>query len=584
MTKAKATGKTKKAAGKKKKTPLTVQQLAQRRQKQSVRRLLDVLGFARVKVDGLEFKFRTRTGELDDVFVFENVIVVAEYTVGQATTAHVSKKSVLFGLIYDNDAEWVEFFESVCPAFQQVIDKQGYLPEQYQVRVCYISTQGVSDEIGENFPFINFLDGTKFRYFSALGRTIHRSARFELFKYLGIAFAQIGENVNKTSVPSTSFAGYLLPEKNSSFPKGFKVVSFYADPNNLLTMSYVLRRDSWRSQDGLYQRVLRKGRMGEMRKYLTTEERVFVNNVIVTLPSKTAINDAANAEINLDAKSLQNAKPVSIAIPFESDVIGIIDGQHRIFCYHEGKDRYEPKIKPLRDRQNLLVTGIIFPKNYDETARRRFEARLFLEINDKQKKAEAELKQSIEVILNPYSTISIAKAVVQRLYEAGPLKGLLQTNYFDPPNLIRTTSIVSYGLRPLVKLDGSDCLFSIWKEPSKLDLRQLQKAKHESADTAPILDAYVAFCAQKINDLLLAAKLTHGPDLWKIDEFSKNPILTPTFINGFVVCLRMLVAAGKVGSTSSYQSKLAGLDQFNFGAYKSSNWRALGEKLFTTYF
>jgi DGQHR domain-containing protein len=464
------------------------------------------------------------------------------------------------------------------------MNEQDYLADQYQVRICYVSTQGVSDEVGENFPYINFLDGTKFRYFSALGKAIHRSARFELFKYLNIPFCEIGENVSKTSTPSTTFSGYLLPEKNSSFPKGFKVVSFYADPNNLLTMSYVLRRDSWRSEDGLYQRVLRKGRMSEMRKYLTTEKRVFVNNVIVTLPADTAINDAVVASKNLDEKSLLQAKPVSIAIPFKSDVIGIIDGQHRIFCYHEGNDKYEKEIKQLRERQNLLVTGIIFPSSFDEIARLRFEARLFLEINDKQKKAESELKHSIEVILNPYSTISIAKTIIQRLYRSGPLKGKLQTNYFDPTNLIRTSSIVSYGLRPLVKLDGSDCLFSIWNESNKSQLRTLQKAKHDKAQTDPILNEYVEFCAKKINDLLLAAKLAHGVDQWEIKEFSKNPTLTPTLINGLVVCLRLLIQNSKVSTKDSYQEKFAGLDSFEFSAYKSSNWKALGEKLYETYF
>jgi hypothetical protein len=85
----------KKSIAKKKKTPPTAQQLAQRKQKQSVRRLFETLGFNRVKVDGLEFKFRTRTGELDDVFLYKNVIVIAEYTVGEAASAHVSKKSML---------------------------------------------------------------------------------------------------------------------------------------------------------------------------------------------------------------------------------------------------------------------------------------------------------------------------------------------------------------------------------------------------------------------------------------------------------------------------------------------------------
>jgi DGQHR domain-containing protein len=581
--KAKSVG-VKKRKSLKKRVPPTQQQLAQRKQKQSVRKLYETLGFTRVKVDGREFKFKTRTGELDDLFFFENVVVLVEYTVGQATTSHVTKKSLLFKLISDNPSDWIDFFRLECTEFSQAISNLPYLANQYHIKICYVSTQGVSDEIGTNFPYVYFLDGTKFRYFSALGKTIHRSARFEFFKYLEIEFAKIGENVSKASLPSTTFAGYLLPETNSSFPKGFKVVSFYADPNNLLTMSYVLRRDSWRSEDGLYQRVLRKGRMNDMRKYLTTEERVFVNNVIVTLPADAAINDLKDATRNLEEKALDHAMSVSIAIPFKSDVVGIVDGQHRVFCYHEGNDKYENNIKLLRNRQNLLVTGIVFPKSYDETAKRRFEARLFLEINDKQKKADAELKQSIEMILNPYSTIAIAKAIVQRLYESGPLKGNLQTNFFDPPNLIRTTSIVSYGLRPLVKLDGLDCLFSIWQAAEKAKLKELQKAKHEAATTEAILQDYINFCAKKINDLLIAAKLAHGTEHWVVDEFKKNTTLTPTVINGFIVCLRLLVLNKKIATKDAYEKKFSGLDKFDFSIYKSSHWRALGEKLYDQFF
>jgi len=93
-----------------------------------------------------------------------------------------------------------------------------------------------------------------------------------------------------------------------------------------------------------------------------------------------------------------------------------------------------------------------------------------LEINDNQARAKSGLKQSIGLILNPYSTIAIAKEVTNRLSKKGPLAGLLQTNFFDSPEMIKTTSIVSYGLRPLLKLDGQDSLFAAWKSLNKENL------------------------------------------------------------------------------------------------------------------
>jgi len=556
------------------------QLILQRKQKASVRGLFKRLGFVRVKSDGNEFKFRGRTGELDDIFVFENIVLLAEYTVGKPDTSHIAKKSLLYGLIDSHQSEWMEFAEGQFADYPEL----KYLHSEYRVCICYFSLYAVSEEIYQTLDYVFFLNGTKFRYFDALARTIHKSARFELFKYLNIDFKKIGSEVRSSSNLTKDFSGYVLPESYSSFPKNFKVVSFYADPHALLIMSYVLRRDSWRDEDGLYQRVLMKSRMKDMRRYLTTEERVFVNNIVVTLPKETKLNDPGDFGRNIDPKSISEVRDVVVSVPYRSDVIGIVDGQHRVFCYHEGADAYEAKIGKLRDRQNLLVTGIIYPHNYAEPDKRRFEAKLFLEINDKQRRTGSELKQSIELILSPYSTIAIAKAIVHRLNLGGALRGMLQTNYFDPPKLIRTASIVSYGLRPLLKLDGTDSLFSSWAHPNKQRLHQLQHSKGDPANLDPILSEYINYCVSSLDDLLIAAKKALGTTKWSLADKAQDRYLTPTVINGLIVCLRLVIQHGKPLAASTYDKKLLDLDSFNFSRYKSSNWKALGSAVFAKYF
>ena len=576
--------KAKKKTKKKKRQPPNPQVVAQRKQKRLVRSFFANLDFERIKSDGIEFTFKNRTGELDDIFVFENIVVVAEYTIGDATSAHIAKKSILYNAIHQNQAEWISFSSTTFPGFSATSAISTYKPSDCKVCLCYFSTQGASDQIEQAFKYVHFLDGTKFRYFNALSKTIHKSSRHEVFKYFGLEFKEIGAEVKNSSNSTKTFIGFVLPESYSSFPTGFKVVSFYADPNTLLTMSYVLRRDSWRDEEGMYQRVLQRGRMNQMRKYLTTEERVFVNNIIVTLPHDTKLNNPKDPGSNLDLKSLTHVESVAVAVPFRSNVIGIVDGQHRVFCYHEGSDKYEGKIKQIRDRQNLLVTGIVYPIAYSDVEKRRFEAKLFLEINDKQKRTGSELKQSIELILNPYSTVAIAKSVVHRLNNNGALKGMLQTNYFDPPNLIRTTSIVSYGLRPLLKLDGKDSLFTAWQVTSKEKLRELQKGQSDPSKQDPILESYILYCVEKVNDLLIAAKKADGPGKWKITEKAKDRHLSPTIINGLIVCLRLLVENGKVFSLATYEKKLNGLGSFPFDQYKSSHWKALGSAIYSKYF
>lgn len=569
--------------GKGTKKVLSAQEKAQRSQIRSVRRMFGRLGFSRAASDGKEITFKNRTGEFDDIFISENVMVLCEYTVGQPGTSHVAGKSFLFNQINSNQSDWVKFAVEAYPDVREIFNGSSYDHDDYRVCICYFSGQGVSDEIESQLKFVSFIDGTKFRYFEALAKTIFRTARWEFFKYLKLDYSEIGSQVTTSQTSIQPFPGYVLPEKFSSFPKGFKVVSFYADPNSLLAMSYVLRRDSWRDEEGIYQRVLQRVRMNQMRKYLTTEERVFVNNIIVTLPSDTQLNEKDNPGKNIDPKKLAKVKELTVAVPLRSNTIGIVDGQHRVFCYHEGEDKYEAHISTLRSRQNLLVTGVIYPDDYAEVDKRRFEAKLFLEINDKQKRTGSELKQSIELILNPYSNIAISKAVVQRLNATGPLKGLLQTNYFDPTNLIRTTSIVSYGLRPLLRLDGGDSLFSAWSEPRKIMLQGLQKSQAGGSDEGLLAD-YVLYCTRAINDLLVAIKLNDDPDRWKLAESARERHLSPTILNGYFYCLRLLVRNGKVGTRSSYQSALNGVKLFDYSKYKSSHWNQLGSMFYEKYF
>lgn len=564
------------------KVVLSAQEVAKRKQIRGARNLFGRLGFDRVKSDGKTIKFDGRTGEIDDIYVSENIMLLVEYTVGKETTAHVSKKSILYSKIKGGSAAWIAYAATQYPDFQALFAKGGFLASDYRVAVSYISTDGVSDEVSEAFDYINFLDGTTFRYFDSLAKAIHRTARFEFFKYLGLRFTEIGDQVKKTSTARTGFEGHVLPETFSSFPKDFKIVSFYADPATLLKMSYVFRRDSWRDEEAMYQRVLQKGRMNQMRKYLTSEKRVFVNNIIVTLPDDTALNEVGGSGKNIDPKKITSVVAANITVPSRSNTIGIVDGQHRVFCYHEGNDKLEPQIRAIRDRQNLLVTGIIFPPGFSDVQKRRFEAKLFLEINDKQKRTSSELKQSIELILNPFSTISIAKSVIQRLNSAGALKGMLQTNYFDSPGLLKTTSIVSYGLRPLLKLDGSDSLFSAWTHKEKAQMVAMQAGGQvEGADV--LLKEYVDFCVDSINALLIAAKRS-DPARWKLPENKKDKKLSPTVVNGFIVCLRSIVRHGKMGSSSGYESRLSDLPAFKFDKYKSSAWKALGDDLFNRYF
>lgn len=561
----------------------------QRKHASDFSRFFKELEFKLIRSDGTQINFEGRTGELDGIYIYKNIVLLIELTVAaKHDNKHLLGKKPLFDKIHENQTTFIEFAKEKYKGFSSALD-DTYSSEDFQIRIIYAPLSEPNQELIDNCPNVHFMHGVTKKYFISLAKTIHRSARIEFLNFLEVPWDSVGENVIKTQSSNHEFQGYLLPEGNSAHPKGFKIVSFYADPETLINKAYVLRRDGWRDDNHLYQRVLVSKKITHMRRYLTDEQRVFVNNVIVTLPSDTALNNIGSPGQNIPPTDLLKARAVSIIIPGGYNTIGIVDGQHRVFCYHEGADTSESKIGKLRKRQNLLVTGIIYPKNFTPPERHAFEAKLFLEINDNQTRTRSALRQDIEVIVRPFSGIAVAKRVMRGLTKKGPYAGLFQSSYFDSASKIKTSSIVSYGLRPLVKFDGTDSLFHAWQHPQKDRLkaqeknRQKEKNKEYSCDLG-ILEEYIDFCTSKINEFFVAAKLNCAVGEWDVEADTRSPLLNPTAVNGLIACLRKVIGAEMPLAPNSHKHQFKDISSFKFSAYKSSNWQSLGKELFEKYY
>jgi DGQHR domain-containing protein len=532
-------------------------------------------GFTYIKTEGKEFTFSGRTGEIDSLYVYENVIIVCEDTYAENKPHHhLQKKKIIFDLIDGNKEEFVNFLIATFDSFKNLHNQSGlFQPHHYEVRIAYFSRYAISEETLNQFQNISYFDYPRFRYFSSLNKITGKTSRFELFKFFKLEFSKIGEIRVKGGLPGNiPYEGFLLPEANSRYPAGYKVLSFYIDPQTLLQKSHVLRKDSWQDPDSTYQRMLEPKKIRDMRKYLNDTQRVYVNNLIVTLPSTTTFTSPKNNN-QIIVDGLKDKQHVKINLPDEYNSIGLIDGQHRVYSYHEGTDVYENTIEKLRTCQNLLVTAIMYPPAASEDEKAKFEATLFLEINDKQTKAKGELKQGIELLVRPFSTAAISKAVVTQLAKLGPLSGELMEHYFDEEYKIRTSSIVSYGLAPLVSLGGKESLINIWNHQ--------EKNKVISFTDKNLLNEYIKFCVTEINNLLIAVKLNLQKDQWSREY--ETSLLSTTSVNGFLVCLRELVRANSLHDIETYKQKLIGIESFNFKNFKSSHWKALGLKLYETY-
>lgn len=568
----------------------------QRDQKKEIRDLMKRVGFIRLMgIDGKEFVYDGRTSELDDIFVCENIVVLTEYTIGDP---HLLKKSILYNKINNDPGAFLKFlldnkvYDSLNDDYKNRILRK-YTINQLKVKILYCSKKSISQEHKDNVRGVIYFDYYIVKYFKSLSNVIKFSAKHEFLEFLEVDDSDFGDNVLSSTTGTTDcFSGYILPEEKSSFNEGYKILSFYIDAESLLRRAYVLRQEGWRKKEnvGYYQRMLDSKKIASMRKYLSEEKRVFINNIITTISEndiKLYTDRDRRNEIRLgengnfvDSNKHINVTPAYIDIQNKCSIIGIIDGQHRTYAYHEGDDNYEQCIAHLRKIQNLLVTGILFPKNESNENRLKFEANLFLEINSNQKKVGQLIQQEIQMQTMPFSSIAIGKCVLNLLNEHGPLVNLIEMYTYEKGK-IKTASIVSFGLKPLIKIDNQkkDSLYRIWSNDNKVIL-----TKPDCQDYV-LLEEYKKYCAHIINEVLSAFKTCFESGMWQpYDAKTSTGLLTVTFINGILNLIRLLIENDKITTIDTYRKQLAAVKDFPFKEYKSSQYRRMGKDLYDQFF
>jgi DGQHR domain-containing protein len=538
-----------------------------------VRRIFESTGFSRVStIVTKQFDYEGSTSDFDEVFLRENLLVLVELTtLKDGISEHLKKKNYLYKKIQADTSAFMGFLDQKFPDFKKSRGTK-YRPEHFQISIVYASLNNVDRTWKADVPNIAYLDLPFVKYFYSIASLIKLSARFELYKFLGIAHDKVGENIFSSAREEQSYRGSILPESQSHFNSGYKIVSFYVDPGALIERCYVLRKDGWREESNLYQRMIRKSKIDSIRTYLRTENRVFLNNIIVTLPDNTKLSDQSGEPIQ--SQHITKTEPVTIELPKEYNSVGLIDGQHRVYSYYEG-GQHENEIAPLRKQQNLLVTGIVYPSKLSAFEKTQFEAKLFLEINSTQTNPKSDLKQAVESLLRPFSLESIARKVVNRLNTSGSLANQFEVYFFDKKKL-KTTSVVSYGVRHIIKLQGDDSLFTAWKNP--------QKSRLEAATNEHLLDEYVSFCASEISKFISAVWANVPAERWTTDKNVKGRMLTTTHINGFIVCLRKIIENDRLHSFDYYRERLSEVQSFPFNSYRSSHYGAMGEQMYRKYF
>ncbi|MDD5457082.1 MAG: DGQHR domain-containing protein [Candidatus Margulisbacteria bacterium] len=513
---------------------LTDEQKQEKREKASFKRkIISVFkntGFQYLNTENVNVKFGLKKGELDYVFLFENIILVCEDTITREQKhikTHLRNKTIFFQEIVNDKSSLIKFLK------ERFNDKFGefhiYNDSRYQIFFLYFTKNKLnlsSDEIQLYQP-CRIVQLASLNYFVKMAQNIKYSARNEIFRFLDVSSKHLGIS-NSAATERNIETTIIYPADNTGLRNGVRIVSFMMSAEILLRNCFVLRKDNWEDSIQLYQRLIEKPRIQRIREYLAEHKTTFFNNIIVSLPKGISFKDKEKGEvINID--NIHTFENFKMCIPDEINSICVIDGQHRIFAHYQGDDIHEKVICKLRDKLHLLVTGLIFPEGMRSLERRKYESEIFLDINSNAKPVPPDVLLHIETLKDPFSNIGIARQVLDELNNKQLFLNFFQLSLMEKSK-IKIASIIKFALKYLVDIlkypDDEYSLFNYWNEKEKDTLLKQQNEK--------LLKEYVVFISTTLEAYFSALKATFQND-W-LDNESK--ILSTTSINGFIIALR----------------------------------------------
>lgn len=480
-------------------------------------------GFTYFSTLAKHFPIGTRTVELDYLFLYENIIVICEDNTKQKKDIdHIRNKNESFAEIRNNKTAFLNWLSNTFPEKATMVKQ--YRPERYFLYYIYISQTEleITEDEKNRYSNLLFWDPETLSYFNRMAQCIQHSARYEIFRYLGLKNDEIGFSGSEGG-KTTIKAPIIYPQEATGLRNGVRVVSFMMSAEKLLRTSYVLRKDSWEESMFLYQRLIEKDKVKSIRAFLAQKGEAFYNNIIVALPDNVTFEDDAGTPILVE--NIGDFQHCKLVLPDEMNSICIIDGQHRIFAHYEAPatEKYELQIAPLRRQLHLLVTGLIFPTEMKEPERKQIQSQIFLDINDNTKKVAPNVLTHIEMVKDPFSDIGLARRVIERLNKKRVFLNRFELSALDESK-IKVASIIKFALRYLVTVtpaEGKTSLYAYW---------QGNKEAFQQKDEASLND-YIEFCANSI-DLYFSAIRDAFKSSWN-DPASK--MLSVISINGFII-------------------------------------------------
>lgn len=522
-------------------------------------------GFTYIPTNDQEMVIGLRTVEVDALFIYENIWLICEDTIKTTNIRdHIRTKNEAFGEIINNIASFKDKLIEMFPDKANILRK--YDSERIKAFGLYFSREEL--DLVENdyklFSNLVFVQPKTLNYFQWIVQCIKRSAKTEIFRFLELKNSDIGI-MSSSSATTQITAPIIYPKAFTGLTNRVRIVSFMMSAEDLLNTCYVLRKDNWTDSIWLYQRLIDKTKIKNIRNFLESKGEAFYNNIIVSLPDNVSFMDEGGHYKTIDeiGELEGNCK---LILPKEMNSICVIDGQHRIFAHYESgtTSKQETKISELRKQLHLLITGLVFPKDMSLEERAAIQSEIFLDINSNAKPVPQNVLLQIKRIMNPIGDESIAQFVIEKLNKNGIFKNQLQLSALDNGK-IKTASIVKFALRYLVTVKPTE------EKPSFFTYWNGNKDALLSADSKAI-EEYVEFCASTLRGYFSAIKKNLRSE-WD-DETSK--LLSVISINGFIIALTRQLSINGIQNFDFYDQSFNGWT-FDFSKegfpYTSSQYR-----------
>lgn len=557
-----------------KKKPRTQEQIDKQAKtmfKRKIKNIFTGTGFAYVPTNDHEMVIGNRKIEIDALFVFENIWLLCEDTIKTTNIKdHIRTKNEAYGEVKDNLSEFRDKLMELFPDKISLLNE--YEVGRIKVYGLYISREEISLSEGEEKIFHNLIivQPKTLNYFQWISQCIKYSARNEIFRFLDIKNQDIG-NISSSSEATNITAPIIYPESFTGLKNGVRIVSFMMSAEDLLNTCYVLRKDNWSESIWLYQRLIEKEKIKNIRNFLATKGEAFYNNIIVALPDSVVFCDEEN-KYKAIGEICDLKGNYRLVLPKEMNSICVIDGQHRIFAHYESgiSSKQEEVIAKLRKGLHLLVTGLVFPQNMSQEERAGIQSKIFLDINSNAKPVPQSVLLQIKRINNPIADESIAQIVIEQLNKQGAFQNLLQLSTLDNGK-IKTASIVKFALRYLVTVhpaEGRQSLYNYWEGNKEALL-----VKDGNA-----IEEYVEFCTSILRNYFGAIK-KNLKEQW---DDADSKLLSVISINGFIIALTRQLSVNGVKDFGFYDHVFQNIkidfskDKFE---YTSSQYRKFSTQI-----